>query len=145
MNDPRSIVVVEEFRQPPAQVWRALIDPVRLGQWLMPNDFVPIVGHEFTFRTSPIAAVGFSGVVAAKVIELVPERRLAFKWDDAHGGNGGNWTVTFTLEAAGSGTRLTLVHDGFEPSIPGQLQAYRMMSPGWVEALRKLAAIVGEL
>jgi uncharacterized protein YndB with AHSA1/START domain len=144
MNDRRSIVIVEEFPQSPAQVWGALIDPVRLGQWLMPNDFVPVIGHEFTFRTSPIAAVGFSGVVAAKVIELIPEQRLAFKWGDARGGNGVDWTVTFTLEPAGSGTRLTLVHDGFEPSIPTQRQAHRMMSPGWAEALRKLADLVDE-
>jgi len=141
MDDPRTIVLVEDLRQPPAQVWRALTDPVRLGQWLMPNDFVPKVGHEFTFRTSPVAAVGFSGRVAAKVLELIPQRRLALRWGDAGDVSKVDWTVTFTLEPMGAGTRLTLVHNGFDPDDPGQQHARKVMSGGWGKALRKLGSM----
>jgi hypothetical protein len=29
----------------------------------MPNDFEPRVGHRFTFRTDPVPAHGFDGIV----------------------------------------------------------------------------------
>jgi Activator of Hsp90 ATPase homolog 1-like protein len=48
-------IEVDQFlAQPPDQVWRALTDPDLLGRWLMPNDFRPAAGHQFTFRTEPV-------------------------------------------------------------------------------------------
>jgi uncharacterized protein YndB with AHSA1/START domain len=56
---------------PPQKVWRALTDPGLLASWLMPNDFEPRVGHRFTFRTDPVPAHGFDGIVRCEVLELV--------------------------------------------------------------------------
>ena len=47
-----AIVLEVEYPHPIERVWRALTDAKALGRWLMPNDFVPQVGHEFTFRTT---------------------------------------------------------------------------------------------
>lgn len=63
------------YPDPIGAVWEALTDPVELGHWLMENDFAPVVGHVFSFKTSP--APGFDGVVRCKVLEIEPERRLS--------------------------------------------------------------------
>jgi uncharacterized protein YndB with AHSA1/START domain len=44
-------------------VWRALTDSDLLARWLMPNDFRPVPGHRFSFRTTPRPGQGFDGVV----------------------------------------------------------------------------------
>ena len=44
------------YRHPIERVWAALTSSEALAAWLMPNDFVPEVGHRFTLRTRPAAA-----------------------------------------------------------------------------------------
>jgi uncharacterized protein YndB with AHSA1/START domain len=125
MTEATSIEVDQFLPHPPAQVWRALTDPVRLARWLMPNDFVPAVGHHFTFRTSP--QPGFDGVVTCEVLDLEPEKRMRWSW---RGGTLDS-TVTWTLTAEGRGTRLFLRHDGFDPDDPLQQRALKIMGGGW--------------
>ncbi len=91
----------------PAQVWVVLTDPVALGDWLMPNDFVAVVGHRFQFRTK--RAPGFDGIVDCAVVELAPPRRLVFTW----AGGGIDTVVTFDLAAEGASTRLVMEQTGF--------------------------------
>ncbi len=53
------------YPEPPEWVWRALIDPQELAAWLMPNDFLPVVGHRFTmaWRRTPELCLVVSGLV----------------------------------------------------------------------------------
>jgi uncharacterized protein YndB with AHSA1/START domain len=96
------------YLHPIGQVWAALTSSEALAAWLMPNDFAPVVGHKFTFRTRP--APGFDGIVRREVLELDPPHRMAWSWA---GGNIAT-TVTFTLAADGAGaTRLRLRQVGF--------------------------------
>ena len=37
------------FPHPPEAIWEYLTDSELLSQWLMPNDFKPILGHRFMF------------------------------------------------------------------------------------------------
>jgi uncharacterized protein YndB with AHSA1/START domain len=60
------------FPHPPEKVRRALTDPELLASWLMRNDFEPRVGHRFAFRTDPVPAHGFDGIVRCEVLELAP-------------------------------------------------------------------------
>ena len=108
-------LVTAEYRHPRERVWAALTDPAALAEWLMPNDFAPVVGREFTFRTKP--APGFDGVVHCRVLEMEPPERMVWSW------NGGpiETTVTFTLEDLGDGaTRLQARQVGFH-GLRGQL------------------------
>ena len=134
----RTAIHVDEFLpHPPDRVWRALTDPERLARWLMPNDFSPIVGHRFTFRTDPVPGTGFDGVVSCVVLALEPERLLRIAWA---GGPGIDTTVTWTLVPEGRGTRLLLDHEGFDPDDPRQQLALKIMGGGWrshvLQALR---------
>ncbi|BCY11628.1 SRPBCC domain-containing protein [Actinoplanes sp. L3-i22] len=124
-TEATSIEVDQYLPHPPAKVWRALTDPDRLARWLMPNDFTPVLGHRFTFRTTP--RPGFDGIVHCRVLALEPERLLRWAWQ----GGTLDSTVTWTLTAEGRGTRLFLRHDGFDPGDPFQRQALRIMGGGW--------------
>ena len=40
-----SVVVERELHHPPEKIWRALTQPHLIEEWLMKNDFAPVVGH----------------------------------------------------------------------------------------------------
>lgn len=46
-TETRVVVVEREIAHPPEKVWRALTQPHLIEEWLMKNDFVPVVGHRF--------------------------------------------------------------------------------------------------
>jgi uncharacterized protein YndB with AHSA1/START domain len=96
------------YPHPPGLVWQALTTSESLAVWFMPNDFAPVVGHRFTFRTEP--APGFDGVVHCEVLELDEPSRMVWSW------RGGplETTVTFTLEPLADGrTRFRMRQVGF--------------------------------
>src|SRR5436309_15744791 len=74
----RDIVVEDVVLQPPEKVWKALTSAELISRWLMPNDFEPVVGKRFTFKTRPMG--DWDGVVHCQVLEVVPLRRLVYSW-----------------------------------------------------------------
>lgn len=104
----REIRVRMTYPHPPEAVWEALTDPVAIADWLMPNDFLPKVGHRFTMRTKP--APGFDGTVHCEVLVIDKPRRLSYSWK----GGGIDTVVTFTLERIKNGTALMLEQTGFQ-------------------------------
>ena len=105
----RDIVVEVVYPHPPERVWQALTEPRAIGAWLMENDFSPLVGYKFQFRTKP--QPGFNGIVDCKVLEVDPPRRLSYSWQ---GGSMSHSTVvTYILDPVPGGTRLRLEHRGF--------------------------------
>lgn len=130
-DDLTRIEVDEFFAHPPAKVWRALTTPDLMAQWLMPNDFEPIVGHRFTFEAKPVAQTGFSGKIACQVLEVVEATKLRISWADAASPDQMPTTVTWTLHPEGHGTRLFVEHAGFDPDDASQQLARQIMSGGW--------------
>lgn len=105
----RSIRREVVYPHPPERVWRALTDSEALAQWLMPNDFQPLVGHRFQFRTDP--APGFDGIVDCEVLEVREPSRLRYTWV----GGPVDTVVTFQLEPTPTGhTRLHFEQSGFQ-------------------------------
>lgn len=131
MTDPTVIHVDQFLAHPPSRVWEALVDPEALATWFMTNDFAPVVGHRFTFRTDPIPDTTFSGVIACEVLELREAEVLSYSWVDAGRPDGLDSVVTWTLRPEGRGTRLFLEHRGFDPDDPIQARAHQIMSGGW--------------
>jgi hypothetical protein len=104
----------------------------------MPNDFAPVLGHKFTFRTDP--APGFDGIVRCEVMEIDPPRRLVYSWQ----GGPLNTIVTYVLEAIPGGTRIHFTHDGFE-GIKQRLIG-GMMGRGWKRMMRhRLPAVLDRM
>lgn len=104
----RDLVFTRVYQHSPARVWRALTEREALARWLMDNDFEPIVGHRFQFRTDP--APGFDGIVNCEVLAVEPPRFLSYTWV----GGPVDTVISFTLEPIPEGTRLKVEHRGFD-------------------------------
>ncbi|WP_067468427.1 SRPBCC family protein [Actinomadura macra] len=140
-RDLRTIRVEEFLPHPPSRVWRALTDPELLARWFMPCDFRLEIGHTFTLTTTPRPNVAFGGVCHCRVLDFDAERMLRYSWVDPGEDNGLDSTVTWRLEPEGTGTRLFLEHDGFDPDNPYQAMARRIMGDrnGWSGVVGRLA------
>jgi uncharacterized protein YndB with AHSA1/START domain len=105
----------------------------------MPNDFKPVVGHPFTFRTEPVPQHGFDGIVHCEVLAMEPPRLLRFGW---RGGTLDS-TLTWVLIPEGTGTRFLITHDGFDENDPGQRTAMNILGGGWRSHLiRRLLSVL---
>jgi uncharacterized protein YndB with AHSA1/START domain len=129
--------------QPREQVWQAITDSDLLAEWMFPNDFLPHIGHHFTFQVPPNPKARFEGlVVNCEVLACEPPSRLAFSWS---AGGLVNTQVSFRLEPEEEGTRIFFEHAGFDISQPWGNQALRGAESGWTKMLVQLAAVVAAL
>ncbi|MFC5214266.1 SRPBCC family protein [Streptomyces coerulescens] len=133
-DDDLTVVRVDQyFPHPPAKVWRALTESDLLVQWQMQGveGFRLEVGHRYTMTSVPRPNTNFSGTIEVEVLAYRAERMLSLRWSDPSPLNSANWTVTWSLEQEGRGTRLFLVHEGFDPDDPAQVMARKIMGEGW--------------
>jgi uncharacterized protein YndB with AHSA1/START domain len=124
----RSVVVEREIPHAPEKIWRALTQPHLIAEWLMKNDFMPVVGHRFDFR-------GDWGSVDCRVLTVEPNRTLSYTW----AAMGLESVVTWTLTPTGSGTRLRMEQSGFRAD---QQQAYQGATYGWPQFFAKLEQVL---
>jgi len=115
--ETHSVVVEREMPYPPEKLWRALTQPHLIEEWLMKNDFSPVVGHSFKLS-------GNWGSVDCQVLEVEPNRTLSYAW----GALGLGSVVTWTLTPTDTGTRLRMEQSGFRPD---QNQAFHGARAGW--------------
>lgn len=111
----RDIVIELFFPHPTAKVWEALTTPELLAQWFMKNDFKAEVGHHFNFRDKPRPGVAWDGIVYCEVLEVVPQKKLAYSWKGGPkpGVINLDTTLTWTLTPQDNGTLLKLEHRGY--------------------------------
>ncbi|WP_027946590.1 SRPBCC family protein [Amycolatopsis taiwanensis] len=140
MSEDLTVIHIDQFyAHRPATVWRALTEPELISRWLMPvENFRLEVGHKYTMRGTPMPAAEFSGTVAAEILAIDPERLLRISWQDAAHQAPGRFTITWRLEPEGTGTRMFLEHDGFDPDLPQHLRSREIMSGGWQRIQRQL-------
>jgi len=126
------------FSHPPEMVWEYLTKSELMAQWLMKNDFQPIVGLDFQFRTGPIPSLDFDGIFYCKVLAVVPFKKLSYSWKSGPGE--GKITldsvVEWKLEPKDKGTQVFLEHSGFEKK--ENLNFYDGLLHGWVEKLQNI-------
>jgi uncharacterized protein YndB with AHSA1/START domain len=137
MGFPDRIERTVELAHPPGKVWAALTTAQGLGGWF---------GNEaaIDLRRGGLGWMRWTdGFTVEMRVERVEEPRVfGFTWpiyglpgDDAR-----RTYVEFTLEAAGGGTRLTVIESGFA-QLPEDVyrKAYDGNSEGWAKELGELA------
>ena len=135
-TETRSVVVEREVPFPPEKIWRALTQPHLIEEWLMKNDFQPVVGHRFNLRRTPKPDLDI--VVDCQVTALEPNRTLAYTWDAM----GLESVVTWTLTPTATGTRLRMEQPGFRPD---QKQALMGATAGWRTFVDDLEQVLARL
>ena len=133
-----------EIAASPERVWRALTDPRELSDWFQVTIDGEIRAGNEVWMTS--THKGYEGQrFAVEFVELTPPRRMVWRW---HPGavdaavdysREARTTVTFTLEAAGRGTRLSMAETGFdEITLARRAAVYKDNNQGWDEVLQQL-------
>jgi uncharacterized protein YndB with AHSA1/START domain len=139
-ESPRSLVIERVFPHPPEKLWRALTENPLLAQWMMNNDFEPVVGRKFQFRADPMP--NWNGVVDCEVLVVEPFQRLSYNWGVGGGETAGGlqWVVLFTLTPAEGGTLVRMEQSGFRPD---QKAAYQGANYGWQKFFGNLEQVIG--
>jgi uncharacterized protein YndB with AHSA1/START domain len=130
------------YPHPPEAVWDYLTKPELMEQWLMRNDFQPIVGLDFQFRANPIPSLDFDGIFYCKVLEVIPFKKLSYSWKSGPG-NGKitlDSVVVWRLQPTDKGTDLFLEHSGFAKK--ENLNFYNGLAHGWIEKFNKIADLL---
>jgi uncharacterized protein YndB with AHSA1/START domain len=138
MTETRSAVVEREIPHPPEKLWRALTQPHLIEEWLMKNDFKPVVGHGFKLRGE------WGGVLDCEVLTVEPTTTLAYTWDFKHEDAAYDLksVVTFTLTPTDTGTHLRVEQAGFRPD---QKQALGGANAGWRTFFTNLEQVLARL
>jgi uncharacterized protein YndB with AHSA1/START domain len=126
-----SVVVEREIFFPPEKIWRALNSPHLIEEWLMKNDFKPLVDHRFNLR-------GDWGTVECQVRAVEPNKKLSYNWKAM----GLESVVTWTLTPTRTGTHMRMEQSGFRAD---QQQAYQGAKFGWQKFFANLEQVLARI
>jgi uncharacterized protein YndB with AHSA1/START domain len=135
-GNTRTLVIERVFPHAPEKLWRALTESPLIAQWLMKNDFEPVVGRRFQFRAEPVPQ--WDGVIDCEVLIVEPLKRLSYSW----GTMGIGLVVVFTLTPAEGGTHLRMEQSGFSPD---QEANYKGAKYGWQKFFGGLEQVLAEV
>ena len=137
-----AVVIERELPHPPQKVWRALTQSALIEEWLMKNDFEPVVGRKFTLRMAP--APNWNGVTDCEVLAVQPYRTLSYSWNSSgeEAENGLKTVVTWTLTPTPRGVLLRMEQSGFRED---QKANYQGASYGWRKFVDQLERVVEAL
>jgi len=135
----RTLVVERVFPRPLEKLWRALTEGPLLAQWMMDNDFEPVVGRRFQFRRDPVH--NWNGVVDGEVLIVAPFERLSYTWGvgKSETSAGLQWVVLWTLTRAEGGTHVRMEQSGFGPE---QQANYQGAKYGWQKFFDGLERVI---
>jgi uncharacterized protein YndB with AHSA1/START domain len=140
MNNPnsptRTLVVEKDMPHPPGKIWLALTQTSLISQWLMSNDFQPVVGHKFTLRATPMP--NWNGVIDCEVLVVEANSRLSYSW----GSMGLKSVVAWTLTPTKGGTHVRMEQSGFGSEEDAY---YKGANYGWQKFIDGLERVVAGL
>jgi uncharacterized protein YndB with AHSA1/START domain len=126
-----SVVIEREVPFPPEKIWRALTQSHLIEEWLMKNDFEPVLGRRFNLRAD-------WGAVDCQVLAIEPNKTLSYTW----GAYDLKSTVTWTLTPTSTGTHLRMEQSGFRPDQP---QYYEGAKGGWQRFFADLERVLARI
>lgn len=129
--ETRSIVMERELAHPPEKVWRALTQPHLISEWLMTNDFEPVISRRFKLSSD-------WGAIECEVLVVEPHKTLSYSWVSL----GLDSVVTWTLSPSETGTHLRIDQSGFRTD---QEPAYMGAKSGWPRFLSALEQLLSRV
>jgi uncharacterized protein YndB with AHSA1/START domain len=135
-TETKTLVIERDMPHAPEKIWRALTQGPLIEEWLMANDFQPVVGHHFKFRSKPVP--GWDGIIDGEVLVLEPPRTLSYSW----GTMGMKSVVVWTMEASKGGTRVRMEQSGFRSENDAN---YKGATYGWQKFIGNLEKVVANL
>ena len=127
-TETRAVIVEREIPHPPEKIWRALTQPHLIEEWLMKNDFKPVMDHKFNLSAD-------WGAVDCQVTAVEPNKTLAYTW----AAYGLESVVTWTLTPTGAGTLLRMEQLGFRQD---QERAYQGAKFRWQKFFANLEQVL---
>ncbi len=110
VNAVSAVIRSVEIQASPSVVWRWLATPDALRQWLGPKLDIDLRVGGADRLCGPNDDTWITGTV----LDLAPEDRMILSWLE----EGGDWfrpaRLSITLTPIPTGTRVSLIHDGFE-------------------------------
>ena len=147
MSAKQKMAVHQEIliNAPQEKVWNTVASVEGIKQWLGPSTYEPRQGSKIDFNVSHD---GGKYYMFGEVVTFNPPTELAFTWTEQTIG-GETWPastlVTITLTPEHDGTRVRLVHSGFE-NLPADIaeEQFKGYEQGWairhvMEGLKELA------
>ena len=144
--------ITRHINAPRANVYRALLDPNAIANWMVPDGMTSRV-HDFNAREGGAFRISLmyeaptvTGKTSAhtrtthgRFVKLVTNKKVVevVEFETTDPAMRGEMTITFSLAEAGGGSDLLAVHDGLPKGLsPADNEA------GWRMLLAKLAALV---
>lgn len=131
----RSIVI----EAPPARVFRALVEPQTLNEWIASDARVELrEGGAYSYGWKHMTGDREVCGGPTHIVQMDQDRRLVVDWPDWRGDTAVPPTsVTWTLDPQGSSTRVAMTHGVFQRA--ADFSDYPF---GWTEFLERLKSVV---
>ncbi|MEY2521701.1 MAG: hypothetical protein QOJ66_266 [Ilumatobacteraceae bacterium] len=144
--------MTRHIRAPRSRVYRALLDPRAVQQWMVPDQMTSEI-HSFDLREGGTFRISLTYDVPTTVgkttsetdsfhgrfVKLVPDTEMvqAVEFESDDPSMAGEMTITYTLADADGGTDIVGVHENLPPGVaPADNEL------GWRMSLDKLAKLV---
>ena len=126
------------LKAPVEAVWQYLTEREKISKWLLAISTSPNLGEEFKLTAPPKG--GWDGTIICRVLEMEAPHKIAFTW--YHNLLAHDTSVTITLKSENGGTRLRLVHEGWD-EVSGDVRKHIAdHSGGWSDHLKILQQIL---
>ena len=129
------------IKAPPDRVWRALTSVEELSTWFQVRIEGTMAPNTDVWMTSVHPGHAEQRFLV-RVVEMSAPHRLVWQWHPGEVDSNVDYsreprtTVTFTLEAVGGGTRVTVSETGFDAiALARRAKVYQDNSQGWAEVL----------
>ncbi len=131
------------FDAPPLTVWEFLTNKDKLGEWYHPAEADLTEGNAYTLVSTKNGEKP-TPLITGKVITMQSPKKLVTTFIIAPF-NGHETTITWELEEAAGGTRLTLTHEGIaEAAGDAPIGLLKALDHGWDEHFAKLRSSVAD-
>lgn len=142
-DDLTSVTVGQFFPYSAERVWHAITSPASISDWATDIDRDSVVpGKSFAFTTFPLPEVNFSGHGHCEFTDVVPNERLAYRFTTPESSL--NLQATWTLHPESGGTRLLVVHNGFDVGNPVHGRLRILVRDLWKLVMSRIGELMAE-